>query len=197
MNDVPSHDNEASRIERFSKTKSKPAINNHHHFGVPVYVLNNDMQSGKKIGKWLPRARLGIYLGKSPRHASSVSLVLNPRTGNVSPQFHLKFDDTFMTVSGINDDSNAIWKEKCGFTTNKSQSKPKTKAKTTNKEVFEETQQQNDEPDHVNEFTYDDNEQHDAGPDIIHLEENGGDLLQNMRVPEVIPTRRSTRSWKP
>ena len=32
------------------------------------------------------------------RHARSVALVLNPRTGHVSPQFHLKFDDFFETV---------------------------------------------------------------------------------------------------
>ena len=45
-----------------------------------------------------PRARLGIYLGHSPSHAGSVALVMNPKTGLVSPQFHFVFDDNFETV---------------------------------------------------------------------------------------------------
>ena len=45
--------------------------------------------------KWEQRARIGIYLGHSPFHAGSVALVLNPRTGLVSPQFHVVFDDNF------------------------------------------------------------------------------------------------------
>ena len=39
-----------------------------------------------------------MYLGHSPFHAGSVALVFNPRTGRVSPQFHVIFDDTFLTV---------------------------------------------------------------------------------------------------
>ncbi len=39
-----------------------------------------------------------IYVGHSPFHAGSVALVLNPQTGHVSPQFHVVFDDHFMTV---------------------------------------------------------------------------------------------------
>ena len=44
------------------------------------------------------RTRLGIYVGRSPYHAGSVALVLNPRTGYVSPQYHVVFDDDFTTV---------------------------------------------------------------------------------------------------
>jgi len=39
-----------------------------------------------------------VYLGHSPFHAGSVALVFNPRTGRVSPQYHVVFDDTFSTV---------------------------------------------------------------------------------------------------
>jgi len=39
-----------------------------------------------------------VYLGHSPFHAGSVVLVFNPRTGQVSPQYHVVFDDTFSTV---------------------------------------------------------------------------------------------------
>ncbi len=48
--------------------------------------------------KWEPRARMGIYVGWSPSHASNVALVLNPRTGNILPQFHVVFDDNFTIV---------------------------------------------------------------------------------------------------
>eukprot|EP00804_Cyclotella_cryptica_P006358 CCRYP_010171-RA/>CCRYP_010171-RA protein AED:0.34 eAED:0.25 QI:0/0/0/1/0/0/2/0/539 len=50
---------------------------------------------------WEPRAQLGIYLGHSPAHAGSVALVMNPKTGLVSPQFHVAFDDTFSRVPHI------------------------------------------------------------------------------------------------
>ncbi len=48
--------------------------------------------------KWEPRSRLEIYVGHSPSHAGSVALVLNPRTGQVSPQFCVVFDDLFTTL---------------------------------------------------------------------------------------------------
>ncbi len=50
------------------------------------------------IPNWEPRARMGIYVGCSPAHASNVVLILNPRTGHVSPQFHVVFDDDFTMV---------------------------------------------------------------------------------------------------
>ena len=41
---------------------------------------------------------MGIHLGQSPAHAANFVLVLNPKTGLVSPQFHVVFDDNFTTV---------------------------------------------------------------------------------------------------
>ena len=68
-------------------------------FGCPVFVLDDCLQSGiEGPPKWDPRARVGIYLGQSPYHAGNVTLVLNPRTGHVSPQYHMVFDDDFNTV---------------------------------------------------------------------------------------------------
>ena len=70
-----------------------------HTFGCPCYVLDARLQTNPKgVPKWEPRARVGIYLGRSPAHASNVALVLNPKTGLVSPQFHVVFDDDFTTV---------------------------------------------------------------------------------------------------
>ncbi len=41
---------------------------------------------------------MGIYVERSPSHASNIALILNPRTGHISPQFHVVFDDDFTTV---------------------------------------------------------------------------------------------------
>ena len=37
-------------------------------------------------------------MGHSPFHAGNVTLVWNPTTGRVSPQYHVVFDDDFTTV---------------------------------------------------------------------------------------------------
>jgi hypothetical protein len=68
-------------------------------FGCPCYVFDHWLQSGTgKIPKWEPRTWMGIYVGRSPSHASNVALILNPCTGHVSPQFHVVYDDDFTTV---------------------------------------------------------------------------------------------------
>ena len=69
------------------------------HPGWPVFVLESPLQGGPAgLPKLEPRARTGVYLGNSPFHTGSVALVLNNITGNVSPQYHVVFDDTFSTV---------------------------------------------------------------------------------------------------
>jgi hypothetical protein len=55
-----------------------------HPFGYPTYILNNSLAAGKSIPKWHKRACLGVYLGRSPNHSQSVSLVMNVATGLVS-----------------------------------------------------------------------------------------------------------------
>ena len=72
-----------------------------HVFGCPVYVLDASLQDGKKIPKWSPRARLGLFLGFSELHFSQVPLILNVSTGHISPQFHVLFDDKFETVNSL------------------------------------------------------------------------------------------------
>ncbi len=75
-------------------------VNNFHTFGCPCYLLDHRLQSGSgiKIPKWEPRSRMGIYVGRYPSHASNVGLILNPRTGHVSPEFHVLYDDNFTTI---------------------------------------------------------------------------------------------------
>ena len=53
---------------------------------------------GARPPKLDPRSRLGIYASHLPAHDGSVSLVLNPKTGLRSPQFHVVFDDDVSTV---------------------------------------------------------------------------------------------------
>ena len=70
-----------------------------HTFGCPCYTLDSRLQTNSKgVPTWETRARLGIYLGQSPAHATNVALVLNPKTGLVSPQFHVVFNENFTTV---------------------------------------------------------------------------------------------------
>ena len=67
-------------------------------FGSPVYVLDKNLQDGNSPGKWQSRSRVGVYVGHSSLHSGNVVLVLNPETNNVSPQFHVVFDNGFSTV---------------------------------------------------------------------------------------------------
>jgi hypothetical protein len=73
-------------------------LNRSHVFGCPVYVLDAALQDRHKIPKWAPQARLGIFLGFSSLHSSQVPIVMNVDTGEISPQFHVIFDDKFETV---------------------------------------------------------------------------------------------------
>jgi transposase InsO family protein len=73
-----------------------------HVFGCPVYVLDPKLADGDKVPKWNHRARMGMFLGFSHEHSSLVPLVLNLRTGHVSPQYHVIFDDNFETVPSLN-----------------------------------------------------------------------------------------------
>jgi len=85
-------------IAAFTGTNKVPKILHLHTFGCPAYVLVNELQSKKKIDKWRPRCRVGIYLGPSPSHASSIHLIMSPVTRHISPQFHVSFDDLFETI---------------------------------------------------------------------------------------------------
>ena len=51
-------------------------IRDFHTFGCPTFVLDHRLQGG--VGgppKWDPRARVGIYLGRSVFHAGNAALV--------------------------------------------------------------------------------------------------------------------------
>ena len=102
--------NAKTPVEHFSGVSLKPRLKEFHQFSCPAYVLINQLQAQQKVSKWLERARIGIYLGLSPRHATNISLILNPRTGLVSPQFHVRYDDNFDTVKGTDIAAHGQWK---------------------------------------------------------------------------------------
>ena len=101
-----------------------------HPFGCPAYVLDNAQQATGKGNKWSERARIGVYIGRSPQHACSVSLILNLQTGLVLPQYHVKLDPSFQTVRkqlGAYP-TESLWQEKCGFEESSSDTTPGTPA---------------------------------------------------------------------
>ena len=89
-------------IDLLLKTQSaRTHFHDMHVWGCPCYVLDPKLQDGHKLPKWKPRPRRGMFVGLSPRHSSRVPLVLIPRTGKISPQFHVVFDDWFTSVMSI------------------------------------------------------------------------------------------------
>ena len=113
-NSTPHKGSNVSPIELFSGVAVHPTLKHNHAFGCPTYVLNKGLQAQKNLPKWQSRARLRMYLRPSPNHSRSVSPVLNPRTGHMSPQFHVKHDEFFETVNGQHhnyDAPAATWKE--------------------------------------------------------------------------------------
>ena len=129
-NATPRKGQELSPLEMFSGVQITPKLKPFHAFGCPTYVLDNALQSGQGSPKWKEHSRLCVYSGPSPNHARSIALVLNPRTGHVSPQFHIKFDDFFETVQAKATDLDAPdpeWKYLSGFATKKGTPKSTTK----------------------------------------------------------------------
>jgi hypothetical protein len=117
LNSIPGKDKSRSPIELFTGVEVIPSLRDKHAFGCPMYVLDNDLQAGKKIGKWKTRARMAIYIGQSQNHAQNVGLALSLTTGLVSPVFHARYDDRFETLSDKYGTymPKSQWQIKCGF----------------------------------------------------------------------------------
>ena len=88
--------------KKFSGVKFQISPTDSHTWGCLVFVLEDPLQGGLSgLPKWEPRARYRVYLGHYPFHAGSVALLLNTRTGNISSQYHVVFENTFFTVEHI------------------------------------------------------------------------------------------------
>jgi hypothetical protein len=71
FNRLPNMESGISPNEIWSGVRSpSEELSRSHVFGCPVYVLDASLQDGKKIPKWNPRARLGLFLGFSELHSS-------------------------------------------------------------------------------------------------------------------------------
>ena len=66
-----------------------------------------------QASKWQSRSRRGVFVGYSRVHSSDVPLILNPKTGHISPQYHVVFDDSFSTVisQSSTDDPPSFWND--------------------------------------------------------------------------------------
>lgn len=100
-NHLPGKENLLAPMEIFSSSKvpCHDILKRLRIWGCPVYVLDPKLQDGKKLPKWKPRARRGMFLGFSSKHSSTVSKVLNLVTGYVSPQYHVVYDELYSTVT--------------------------------------------------------------------------------------------------
>jgi Reverse transcriptase (RNA-dependent DNA polymerase) len=117
MNYLKKWNQEQSPVEMFAGTAMDINVKTFHTFGCPMYVLLNNQQGAIKGAKWDEKARMAIYLGNSDNHASNVGLALSIHTGMLSPAFHVKYDDQFLTVRdpyGKYIDKSK-WQIKCGF----------------------------------------------------------------------------------
>jgi hypothetical protein len=103
-NHVPDPVTGLAPIDVFSRTRwPQKRLLDLHVWGCPVYVLDKSLADGKKIPRWKPRSQRMVNMGHSPKHASTVPLVLNPATGAISAQFNVVFDDYFSTVAAGTD----------------------------------------------------------------------------------------------
>ena len=73
-------------------------------WGCPAFVLDPRLQDKQKIPKWTKRSRCGMYLGSSMYHHSTVGRILNLKTGAISCQYHVLYDELFTTTYGRLDD---------------------------------------------------------------------------------------------
>ena len=91
-----------SPLDKFTDTEAEIRCEDFHIWGYPMSILAEENQSGiTGTPKWEPRARAEVYLGHSPSNAANMALLLNLKTGHVSPQYHIVDDDEFSTVEYI------------------------------------------------------------------------------------------------
>ena len=100
-----------SPISKFCGLETKVNLNHFHLFRCPVYDLENKLQACRSHNKWSDCSKVAIFLQHSPMHSSSVPLVPNTSTGNVTPQFRYLYDDEFATCK-IDAKLNSVWQTK-------------------------------------------------------------------------------------
>jgi hypothetical protein len=109
-NRVPKYPNGIAPIEIFYSVKQDHSLlANMRVWGSPAYVLDPKIQDRHKLPRWQPKSRHGQFMGMSKLHASTIGLIRNLRTGSVSPQFHVVYDEWFSTIpSNANENEQAV-----------------------------------------------------------------------------------------
>ena len=82
-------------LEYLLSTKGHAKVKQFHTSGSRCFILDPKLCQKKPIPKCTPWSRKSVYLGILPQHAGSVALVLNIKTGYISSQFHIVFDNEF------------------------------------------------------------------------------------------------------
>ena len=62
-------------------------------------MLEPTIANVNKLTTWKPRSKPRVFIGKSRQHAANVSLVHDPRTNFILPQFHIMQDDDFQNIT--------------------------------------------------------------------------------------------------
>eukprot|EP00957_Ditylum_brightwellii_P087648 6673658-Ditylum_brightwellii.AAC.1 len=73
-NTMPNKADRTCLLKWLTGSTVSPKLKHNLTFGCPIYALNASLQAGNFIPKWNPRARLGVNLGPSPRHAASATV---------------------------------------------------------------------------------------------------------------------------
>ena len=116
-NHTPNSSSGIALIEVFTSTTSDCQFpRNCHPWGCPACVLQPRLTSeGGKLPRWQPDSRRGQFVGYSPVHAESGSLIRNLTTGYISPQYHIIFDDWCKTVYSTHESPPSQWHDMCIF----------------------------------------------------------------------------------
>ena len=102
-NIMPNINTQTAPIELLTGSRMNGSdIRNARVWGCPAYVLDPKIQDGNKLPRWVPKARRGQFVGRSRVHASTVGLIRNFKTGNITTQFHVTYDDFFTTAASTN-----------------------------------------------------------------------------------------------
>ena len=99
FNRVPNQESGISLLEILTKTKyNHRDLRRYHVLVCPVSVLEAKFQNDQKLPKWNRWSRKGQFLGFSDEQSTLVATVRNLKTGYISPQYHIFFDDLFETT---------------------------------------------------------------------------------------------------
>ena len=69
-------------------------------WGSPAWALDPALQDRRCLPRWSKRSALGMHLGVSPTHSTTVGHILNLCAGKIAPQCHVAHDKLLATAQG-------------------------------------------------------------------------------------------------